>query len=327
MEVKILLSTYNGERFLKEFLESLCNQTYKDWALVVRDDGSRDSTLKIVEEFASSYLYRGKVSLLRDEGGTLGPCRSFLTLLQRAKGDYFFFADQDDVWLPNKIEKLLSRMIELEERYGRKIPMILHSDAVVVDQNLREIATSLWLYERLDPNRKTLNYLLVQNNITGCCMVVNRALKTLLKEIPHRAVMHDWWLGLVASALGLIEYYPERLVLYRQHSGQNTGAKGYRVSVLLRRAFDWKGLIHSLERSLWQAREFLRIYGPYLSNEQHKLLHTFINLPRESFYSKLALVSKYRFYKSGLLKNLGFMVVLLLLKEVADGSECLHCSV
>lgn len=320
MEVKVLLSTFNGERFLGAFLESLSHQTFKDWTLVVRDDGSKDNTLDIVKKFSQSLHLRERILIQQDNLGTLGPCRSFLTLLQRVDGDYFFFADQDDVWLPSKIEKLLNKMIEIENQYGKDMPILLHSDAVVVDQNMREIAPSLWQYERLNPEKKSLNYLLVQNNITGCCMVVNRALRVLVREIPFKAAMHDWWLGLIASAFGRIEYYPEQLILYRQHPWQNTGARGYGVCALMKRALNRKDMGYSVRRAFFQAREFLRIYGPHLSPVQRELINAFLTLPKLNFYRKISCISNYKFYKNGFIKNLGYIVVLLWLGEKANES-------
>ncbi len=265
--VEILLSTYNGSKFLKEFIDSLFSQTYKDWILTVRDDGSKDNTTEITENISAKYP--GKINLIKDELGNLGTCKSFLTLLKQAKADYIMFADQDDVWLPDKIEKTISKMFEVERKYAKTTPILIHTDLIVVDEKLNTIASSFWRYQGQNPEYKSLNYLLVQNNVTGCTIMVNKALKDLVVQIPDKAIMHDWWLALVASAFGVIEYIPDQTILYRQHQSQNTGARKYSFWYFFQRfAKTPNKALQSVWMTLLQAQEFFRMYEDRLTESQ-----------------------------------------------------------
>lgn len=313
-KVIILLSTFNGSLYLSTFLSSLLSQFYPNWQLLIRDDGSTDNTQEIIKNFASKHPE--KVKVVEDNLGNLGPCKSFLYLLTQAEGDYFMFADQDDVWLPQKIEKTLNKMLELEKAYGKNTPILVHTDLKVVDKNLNPIAESFWKYQGLNPDYKTLNYLLVQNNITGCTVMVNRALKDLIKTIPERAIIHDWWLGLVASAFGVIDYIPEPLILYRQHESQNTGARKYSLDYFYKRFIKnpseaFKVILKTYE----QAKEFERIYGNLLPADKRDTLKAYISLFESSRFSRIKKVIKYQFLKQGFLRNFGFLGVLLLLKR------------
>jgi len=315
--INILLSTFNGSSYVPSFLSSLFSQSYLNWQLLIRDDGSTDNTQEIIKDFASKHPE--KIKVIEDSFGNFGPCKSFLYLLIQAEGDYFMFADQDDVWLPQKIEKTLNKMIELEKAYGKNTPILVHTDLKVVDKNLNLITESFWKYQGLNPNYKSLNYLLVQNNITGCTVMINRALKDLIKTFPEKAIMHDWWLGLVASVFGVIDYIPESLILYRQHESQNTGARNYSFSYFYRRFIkNSSEAFNAILRTYEQAKEFKRIYENLLPADKNDILDAYISLFECSKFSIIRKVIKYKFLKQGLLKNIGFLGILILLKKHRD---------
>ena len=225
--IAILLSTYNGAPYLEDFLISLEKQTYQNWDLMVRDDGSSDDTLVILQKFSDNI---NKVSILKDRQN-LGAKKSFSTLVNVAlqspeQYEYIMFADQDDIWLPDKIEKTYLKMKEFE-RSRPSLPLLVHSDVSVVDEKLNVLASSFWSYQHIEPTRDKLNHLLLHNIVTGCTVMVNRALAENVKTIPNEAIMHDWWMAMVASAFGKIGYIDEPLILYRQHGSNDTGAKNY----------------------------------------------------------------------------------------------------
>ena len=144
------------------------------------------------------------------------------------------FCDQDDVWFPDKIAVTLGKMQELEGRHGGERPLLVHTDMKVADGNLRVVADSLWRYQKSDPVRgEALNRLLVQNCATGCSMMINRALCDLALPIPAEAMMHDWWLVLVAAAFGTIGHCAEPTLLYRQHGANDVGAKKWSLADLV----------------------------------------------------------------------------------------------
>jgi glycosyltransferase involved in cell wall biosynthesis len=303
------MSTYNGEKYIKEQIESILNQTYKDWRLLIRDDGSSDKTLEIIKNYSNEFP--SKIYILMDNVAHLGPSNSFMRLLNYSTTDYVMFCDQDDIWLPRKIEITLDKMQDLEKLYPDK-PILVHSNLKVVDAYLQIIDKSFWKYQKLNPNLKRLNNLLIQNNVTGCSIMINRKLKDLLKTVPYNAIMHDWWLALTASAFGVIDYIDEPLLFYRQHGKNDTGAKKYTVTYFIKRIFKYKESIMSNEKIINQGKEFYSIYGDMLTKEQKEIVYNFITLLEVGRFRRIYRIFKYKFFKYGFLRNLGFIIVMLI---------------
>jgi rhamnosyltransferase len=225
-DVFIVLSCYNGARYIGEQIESIRQQTFRDWTLLVRDDGSSDSTLEIVEGFARA---DSRIRLLPDRRGNLGPPASFGALLEHAlerQAAYVAISDQDDVWRPDKLERQLDLLRAHEASVGMGHPALVHSDLTVVDSDLRPIHASYFRYQRLEHvTADPLRRLLLQNFVTGCTAMLNRALLRLAVPVPS-VVMHDWWLAQCAAALGSILFLPTSTVLYRQHGANAIGSRG-----------------------------------------------------------------------------------------------------
>ncbi len=241
MKTAVLLALYNGERFLAALLESLCSQTWKDFTVYVHDDGSHDRSLEILRSFSN----RLAISLLHDPESGRGSCRSFLWLLEHVDADRFFFADQDDVWLPEKIEKSLKALLELEEKYGAATPCAVCCDLKVVDSELKIIAESFWDREKIRPEKLTsFSYLAGQNIAAGCTMCFNSALKAAALPAAGNPVMHDHYLILTAAAKhGKVKALEEALILYRQHGNNVIGSTGQSsglLSWILRKLFHLK---------------------------------------------------------------------------------------
>lgn len=219
--IDILLATYNGARYLPVQLDSLLAQTHQDWRVIARDDGSTDTSLEVLENYAAAHP--GKFILVKD-GRKLGAKHSFSALMQYAHSPYVAFCDQDDYWQPRKLEILLSMVLLAEGEVGGATPVLAHSDLEVVNQQLESMAPSFWNYQGIDPARNRLGHLLVENTVTGCAMLMNKALLEKAVPIPDAAYMHDYWLALVASMTGRIVFTREALVRYRQHSSNTLGA-------------------------------------------------------------------------------------------------------
>jgi rhamnosyltransferase len=224
MSTCILLATYNGARYLPELLDSLEGQTITNWQLLVRDDSSTDGTLEILEKSASA---DGRIRVLHDARGRLGAARNFGVLMESALAldcEYFAFADQDDVWIPEKIGRQLERMRGVEAG-GRDVPLLVHSDLMVVDERLSTRYPSFMRWSSLPVgDRVSPNNLLVRNSVVGCTMLANRRLLELAVPAPAEMVMHDWWLGLLAASCGHLVYDDIPTVLYRQHADNEIGA-------------------------------------------------------------------------------------------------------
>lgn len=248
MSVQILMSTYNGEKYIKTQLDSLLDQNYYDIDILIRDDGSSDSTCKIIEEYAKKFSNISWYS-----GKNIGVQRSFFDLISKADlgKDYFAFADQDDKWLPKKI----SRAVSILEKYSSKIPVLYCSDKIIVDENLQPINVTV---KRI---MKTPSFgnALVQDMCTGCTAVMNKTLLKLIQyAIPDYAIMHDWWFYLTATCFGEVYYDKKSYILYRQHGNNTSGAmvrKRDLVKYRIQQLFKPRGEIYQ------QAQNFLNIYA------------------------------------------------------------------
>ena len=225
----IVLATYNGAAYLGEFLESLRRQTITDWLLLVRDDGSSDATCELLVRAAAQ---DSRIVVADDAAGRLGVTANFGALMESARerqARYVFLADQDDVWLPTKIEKQLALMRQAEAS-GCGTPLLVHSDLTLVDGHLRLIHSSHSRCTGLAGDRVSrtpLRTLLTNNFVTGCTAVVNRPLLDAALPFPPSAVLHDWWVALCAAAFGQIHYLAEPTVLYRQHGNNVVGAEPF----------------------------------------------------------------------------------------------------
>ena len=229
--IDILLPTFNGAAFLEEQLDSIFRQSNADFRLLVRDDGSTDGTRAVLARWAAA---RQNVVCIDPEGAHLGPAASVSRLLERSQAPYVMLCDQDNVWRPEKIAVLLARMHRLEEELGSQTPILVHSDLVVVDSSLRTLHPSFWACRRLDPVRGvTLRRLTVENVVAGCSAMINRALADQCLPIPQQAIMHDWWMALVAAARGRIECVAEPLTLYRQHAASAVGVRRPGLAAIL----------------------------------------------------------------------------------------------
>lgn len=280
MDVEILLATHNGGRYLQAQLDSLTGQSYRHWRVRVRDDASQDNTRDIISRFEQANP--AHVAGVYQANPHCGAKNNFGQLLEVADGDYFLFADQDDVWLPYKIEHLLARAKALELQYPGK-PILVHSDLMVANADLKPLAASFWQYQSLKPQSGAhFKRLLIENCVTGCACLFNRRLLELARPLPIEAIMHDWWLALVASAFGVIDSLPETTLLYRQHAHNNVGARPVNLSRLRRLVtkHGWEEMHTSLQRKRDQATAFSARYSGMLDYTTLRLLNDFLTLPR-----------------------------------------------
>lgn len=213
--ISIVLCTYNGEKYLPALLESLLNQTLLPIEFVWRDDRSTDSTAQIAADFARQAPFPVDFAV---NPQNLGPKLNFGNALSSVSGTLIALCDQDDVWLPEKLETMARHFNDRETK-------LVYSDCLVVNDSL-ESSGQTFLQQRgtQHPQKDTLPYLLFQNTVTGCVSMFTSDLLPVVLPIPELAIMHDWWLGLIASAVGRVEYVPEITTLYRQHGGNVIGA-------------------------------------------------------------------------------------------------------
>jgi len=220
------LATYNGAEFLSDQIQSIQEQTISNWILLVRDDGSEDSTRDVLDKLAAKDK---RIRCVHDTLGSLGAARNFGELMRLAwveEAEIIFFSDQDDVWLSTKMREQIDVLDNMEESHGRDTPILVYSDLEVVDRWLQPIHHSFMRYQGLTHEAQyPVRVLLTQNFVTGCATVINRSLLKLAVPLPPDVVMHDWWLALCAAVCGQIGYLPNATLRYRQHDSNQIGAQ------------------------------------------------------------------------------------------------------
>lgn len=302
----VLLATYQGARYLPEQIDSILAQSRPGLRILVRDDGSFDATPAVLADYAARHA---EIVRIDDHRPRLGTCASFGALLERSDADFVFFCDQDDVWRPGRLDHMLTRMQELQRQFGADMPLLVHSDLVVVDASLRLLDRSFCAYQHLDPVRGgTLSRLLVQNVVTGCAAIINRALARRAVPIPPEAVMHDWWLALVAAAVGRIGWLPEPTILYRQHAANRVGAKRWGLGYVLRNAlslFAAEGAGMRLRDGQRQAAALVARFGPDMVEVLRRTVATYANLRSHSPLARRILLLRHGICKTGWARNLG----------------------
>lgn len=246
--VLVLLPVYNGQRFLVQQVESILNQAGVGTHLVCRDDGSSDGSSRVLHDLR--LRWPGRITVLEDDLGNLGASGNFSCLMRQAldlepsglgRANYIALSDQDDVWHPDKLAIGLAAIRSLEQQRPGT-PALVHSDLRVIEEDGREIAPSMARYQGLRPDLSSLSAQLLSNTLTGCTSLMNRTLLEKALPVPPEAIMHDWWLSLVASALGSRRYLDQPLIDYRQHAANAIGAKAQDKPVafktILHRLFD-----------------------------------------------------------------------------------------
>ncbi len=308
-KITILMATLNGERYLREQLDSLLAQTCKDWELYIRDDGSTDNTIDIIR---SVLQQDRRLHLVSSAGSVGGACRNYAVLLEQAAGPYVMFCDQDDVWLSDKIEVTLSTMKDCERQFGADTPILVHTDCRVVDSACREISPSFMAYQHMEHvEDNPLRILLSQNFITGCTVMANHALLSISRPVPDNALMHDWWLGLMAAATGKIAFVPRGTLLYRQHTDNAVGASRLLSGHHFRRLFKFADLNAAMSGLMLQNCALLKhLKGLTGGPHTPEVLDDLVAAARKGRRSALASVLKNRIAKQGLLRNLLFFFLL-----------------
>jgi glycosyltransferase involved in cell wall biosynthesis len=265
----LVLASYNGARFIEDQIRSIQGQTFKDWTLLIRDDGSSDDTVDRIRSLAQT---DNRITLLIDELGNLGVTQNFARLMQAALdggADYVAMSDQDDVWHREKLKILLDEMQKIESSNTTTIPILVHSDLEVVDRVMCTINTSFMDYAGISPAPPRLEHLLCQNIVTGCACLINRTLLKLALPVSREVPLHDWWLALLALSCGVIGYVEQTLVRYRQHEKNVVGVK-YDLARTVRhllKPVHWQQQVNAVRSSILQAGlliERLQVSGAIL---------------------------------------------------------------
>ena len=308
--ITIIMAVYNGQEYIREQLESLKDQTYTEWRLVIRDDRSSDKTAEIVKKFSDEV--EQEVIFKVNEKPSGSAKNNFALLINDAKeSDYVMFCDQDDIWKKDKIEITFNKMKQAEERYGRDFPLLVHGDVEVIDENGNINADSMFEMSHINADSK-LPQILIQNHVTGCTMMCNKKLIAGISEYASSEyiIMHDYLAALYASVFGKIEVIKKPLLSYRQHSGNSVGAKNNNnpVYLLKRLANGRKSYKEAMETSRNQVKFFVEIYREELAAEkyckEYELMSGYASLGSRAKLYRIIFYKKKHIWKSGTIRKI-----------------------
>ena len=218
--IDILLSTYNGEKYLSELLDSLLNQSYSEWKLWIRDDGSSDSTVRILDNYRRSYPNR--INLIQSPAGNIGATKSFEILLRQTLSEYIMFCDQDDIWLPDKIKITFEAFRNLEQHYPDK-PLMVFTDLLLCDSDRHILHSSFIRYQNMNPLAVHNPWSSMAMSVApGCTMMINRKAVAVCLPIPAFLV-HDHWIVNNIAFHGKCEFVDIPTICYRIHGDNCIG--------------------------------------------------------------------------------------------------------
>lgn len=304
-EIDILLATYNGEKYLSEQLDSLTDQTVSNWRLLVRDDGSSDSTTEILERYRDRHH---NVEIVNDDLGNVGPFRNFGILLEHSKSEYVIFCDQDDIWDKNKLELLYNQIIEEDSNK----PIIVHCDSRVIDGN-NNIISDIFIGDR--GSVSGIREILKSGVTQGSSMMINRKLIDLVEPLPNLDLMHDLYISLVCECLGKRIYVNQQLMGYRHHENNVLGETrdfSLNLQTIVKKLFEKKKIISNERKQTID--EFFRLFGNLIKTDDNRIIQSYlyyINSENSRFKRVYYLVSNDFIYSCGRNKN-----VFLLLRSL-----------
>lgn len=269
-KVAVLISTYNGEKYIREQLDSILNQTYKNIEIVIRDDGSKDSTIDIIKEYQEK-----NDNIFLKEGINLGFIKSFFQLLSYANADYYAFCDQDDIWLENKIELA----VELLDSVDNTMPNMVFGNSDYYDENMN--------FMRKGEEHRTFSF---KNSLYECVaqgmtMTINQVAKQIIIDnIPEKCLFHDWWTYMICSGQGNVMYNDSTVVKYRRFE-KNATAEGQNILKVFLWRIEKLFADNGMKDIKTQQLEYKRLFYNKLSNENKEILDLFVQ-------------EKYNFFKA-----------------------------
>ena len=304
MKINIVMSTYNGEQFLAEQIDSIQQQTFKDWQLLIRDDGSSDQTPEIIKSFVAQ---DPRIVFINEhDRENFGVIKNFFTLIKHDKADYYFFSDQDDVWLEDKLETMLA----VARQYPDQLPLLVYTDLCVVNQNLQVMNQSMIRSQSHHANTELVQEL-TENTVTGGVAMINHALAEQWRTLDN-IIMHDWYLALLAAAIGKLVYIDQPGELYRQHDNNVLGARTF-----TKRLKTWlSGPSKMLEKYWWlihasQAQADKILQENELGDEQEAVIRNYIALERLSLSQRIRVLRQYKYAKNKWFHTMIFRLLIM----------------
>jgi len=280
--ISIVMATYNGEHFLRKQLDSILKQQLLPEEIVISDDHSTDRTVEILEEYTSAINYsanpnkRGVISNFKHAASKAG------------KQHYLAFADQDDLWLPEKLMYSIAALTRIEEE---SLPCVVYSDPVVINDQDEVVADSLWSLLGFDQYEHKLETIVFGNPAGGCTMLINPALAQYIPTIPDDGYMHDAWLVLCAYTFGKAYVMKEKVLKYRQHDTNVTFSNDYKPKRRLHRVLTEIKSALLGQNDLFAAqfvfiRQFYTYFEQHIPADKKRIFEAFLKLEKASYLKK-----------------------------------------
>ncbi len=304
--VELLLATCNSERYLAELLESLARQTNDDFALVVSDDGSSDTTLQILASFADRF--RNPIRMVEGLHPAGSAMRNFSRLLEHSTADYVMLVDHDDIWHPEKVECGLELVRAAERRLGADHRILAHGDLRVVDGQGTPTMPSFWAMKQINPDcSQDFRRTLIHASVVGCTTTMNRALVKAVTPVPAEAVMHDWWISLIAAATGTVVFDRTPRIDYRIHGNNVSNPREASAT----RALGETNYRAVMKQKLAVRADQAGALAPMLESEDAAaatLARQFASLPQQGFVQRRLSIVRHRFLFPGIWRNLAMAI-------------------
>jgi glycosyltransferase, family 2 len=259
-KIDILLATYNGEKYLAKQIDSIICQTYRNWNLLIRDDGSSDSTFEILKEYEKK---DNRVKIINDKKGNLGIVKNFEELLKISNSELIMFSDQDDIWFENKLEKYLENVKNLKNQ-----GFLIHSDAVLFSENKKDIWKSTFVSEKA--KKIGLENIFFNYFVQGATILISKKLKEFILPFPKEVYLHDRYIHVISELFFERIFIKESLIYYRQHNNNQIGAKRTLKSLLSKRYFD--------KRDYEMIKNIYENYQNLLTEDKKKIIEEYFKI-------------------------------------------------
>ena len=288
--IDILLATYNGELYIESQILSIISQSYRNWKLLIHDDGSDDATISIIKKWAA---IDGRIKLIDDEVRNKNSAKNFMHLLKFSTAEYVMFCDQDDIWFDNKVQLMFDRMSQLSQ----DIPQVIYSNSYVWEPKKGILGDATLTFPK-----NLESFLFLNSGMQGCVAMFNAVMRELMLKWKGDLAKHDHLLHLIALTIGNVTYIHLPLMLYRKHVANVTGSTKTKILSLYT-------IIKSSKKPVIDKRhydavgQFVIQYKYLLSQENRSILNTYLNMPHVSLMKKIFYIirGKFRIYDSLLL--------------------------
>ncbi len=307
-EIAVLLAAYNGARYLPEQLVSLRTQDDPLFHVLMQDDGSHDDTMMTLLQLCAA---DGRFQMGAEQGKGYGAVGNFWSLLNQCQAPYIALCDQDDRWHTDRLSRCRQAMERAEKQYGEETPLLVHSDCSLIGAEGQPLHASFFDHQGWDRSATGFRRLLVQNNVTGCTILMNAALKDLAIRYGdfEKMVMHDWFLALTAAAFGHVIMVDAPLVDYRQHGDNVQGASRQgQIQRGVKALSKWQKGKARIQLTYDHAKNFAEMYGAILPEQDRKDIAAYLATQKMKKLQRVTTVQRQGFTMQSIVTRAGQIV-------------------